>query len=867
MITTSLQHDNESIYIIDTGPPTKKTKVPARTPRKARVAQHEDIPWTAARCQRLLRTISSRIQILRRLSENDFAEQFLRTPKAKRKRAISADPVQNLGTRLAALQTPSRGDDPDWFPTAEKKEIAKTYGGRARLKKQHSASNVQDGKGDSRFRTPYIKSLLRPEAMLSPVSPADDPYSTCNRLGQACRKGKQDAIQPKTHAERALKTLMDSFDSLLGATDPAVPEPRRGAPSMRRMCLRRVPAYIQYEQRWAEEEEDDYVFDATETMYLQLENLGQGSCSNLRELVRAHAVMLITDAMQERMWPLKSLDVLMEICVRHHAITESQQLLWTWLDSSHGKIEEPLKKFIGHAESIGSPGFMFRCLAQLTTPPGTDFPQLVLDKDIWKAIPTSLARRSYHADTAAFLRRFAWECQRMRCSTASSPGNPDRVHLMLEDILHLLTSMAILNGLSNETRDAHNSFADGIHRLALHIASDFSYSTGWHLEGGLTPEILNNFLAGSLMTHVAVGRFSSDECQVGFDALVDMLCEVDARVAQISSKHKQTASSVRAAFVINVARLMDCAEVGVLRASIIKQTAKGLLQSAERLCTAKALPLRLLASEIATSWAESQLDDDSQDFAEQIQRIAVVESSDDVAQSADGQYQPNGFYWEAAIGEWVASTPHVQSATLPCPKESSVISQDSGIGMSEAETPSKAPNVPVPRVSETELQPEAPGIDTSGAVFKPSKQPLREMKKENKVARGHSAYSPGRDELSLSSHKVKISKPIIAIFNDPESGSPENVEGIVPVLARPNKSTTPGDYQERDELANTPRFSRQPLTPVRSKTGASRMKTKRSKSSVVNATSSRMILRSHKKPRAEDKENDNERFDDDELAS
>ena len=921
MESLPIHYHTESIAIVDTPSRQKKTKKNcARTPRKGRGAQQEDIPWTAARCQRLLRTISSRIQILRRLSENDFAEQFLRTPKAKRKRDIPIDPVEKLESSLAALQTPSRGGDPEWFPTTEKKGNVRNYGGRRRPKKHQAESQGQHGKADVGFRTPYIRSLLRPEALVSPISPADDAYSTSNRLAQIGRRGKQDAIQPKTHAERALKTLLDSFDSLLGSTDPIAPQPRRGASSLRSMCLRRMPAYIDYEQRWAEEEEDDYVFDATETIYVQLENMGEGQESSLRELVRAHAVMLITDAMRERMWPLKSMDTLMKICARHQALIESQQLLWTWLESSKGKIEEPQKKFIGHALDTGSVGFMFRTLAELSTGQDVELSDLCSNKSVWRELPTALARRSHHANAAVFLRRIASGCYNLDCSTDVWPSHQaERTSPWLRTSF-VCWSPWLFSKVSTATDQ--NSMADKLHRLALEVGQNSLQSSinTPHDHGGAF-EVVDYFLTASLMLHAALGTFEHVEGRVGFDASMSMLQELELRNRQIHPKRQKDIPRRRATFTMDVAQFCECADVGLSSKTIVKKTAFGLLQATTNLCSTEAFSLKVLASDIATLWAESELDNDSQDFADDIQRLAVSSSPGDISQSADGNDQLNGFRWEAAIGEWVAATPFVEQPSRRDLDGSSSI--DSGIGMSDTDTPSKivrnsrqkpqqdrfagnqsrqSPSEPADCSTPTEEPFQKPlkvdaviptGIRAADSTEDLSKQiqatnvlhhdnstlslstiivPIdssMEQTKKRKARRrpkAHKSVDPDRDELSLSPRKPELATTTIAIFNDPEDSPLKIHEDNISSQVQITEPIDVNRTQERDELAMTPHVIKQPLTPVRTTADVSKVRGRRSKSRPALVTPARMTLRSHRKPRMKDKENEGERVSEDELG-
>lgn len=833
-------HHIESIPIAST-PTCRKKTTGSRTPRRARAHLQEDIPWTAARCQRLLRTISSRIQILRRLSENDFAEQFLRTPKAKRKRDVSVDPVEKLGSRLAALQTPSRGDDPEWFPSTQKKCAGRTYGGRGRGKKAQATAQDEESKGELGFRTPYIRRLLRADAMLSPESPAD-PYSTSGRLAQISRKGQQDAIQPKTHAERALKTLLDSFDNLLASTNPELPERRRGASSLRSMCLRKIPEYIDYEQRWAEEEEDDYVFDATETIYVALENLGCGSWSSLRELVRAHAVKMIIDAMHERMWPLTSFDRLMDICTKHNAITESHRLLRTWLQCSKGRIEEPEKCFVHHAAKSGSTGFMYRTLADsLTTLDDDRFNAAVL-QSLWTELPTALARRSFFVDAAAFVRKFALDFCLARTSNDRLSAQRRMNLETLSDLISIITTMALRNGFTQDgSTDQPNIMADNLHWLAFEIAQ----SALAHNEvaegccGAL--EVANCFLSSSLMVHAALGTYDQVQDRMEFNVLYDLVHQHDSKAGRSQSSGRSSINSTRATAMCRVARHATGWDISVSQHDVLRQTVSGLLLAQSQASSKHNSVLKSLAIEIAAIWAQSQGDNASYLFAEEVQRLVLSDAPRNSSlSSSESDEEINGYKWEEAIGEWVATTPLPLIADEGEAREASVSSRDSGIGMSESDTPSKNPTT---ATMDPKERADSQEIDVQMSPALPLCRRLRPDERDElasspcKPMPDVPMADPERDELASSplksmgsttlaadiTHQMQVT-PIHANEMD-QSGNKDNLEGI------------PLRLQDRDELAMTPHVARKASA-----------KGRRSRTRTVQATPARMTLRSQRKP-------------------
>ncbi|KAK5165767.1 uncharacterized protein LTR77_008690 [Saxophila tyrrhenica] len=693
MDATYTKHLSESIPLSDAPKTSTRKRSTTQTPRKARLAQQEDIPWTAARCNRLLRTIASRIHILRRLSENDFAEQALRTPKVKRKRDVAEDAaVEKLGMKLAALETPSRGDDPEWFPGTGKKGVRRTYGGRRNARKPETDTHSKDSRGDVGFRTPFIRKILRPEAA---VSPADDVYSTSSRMAQMGKKGRQDAIQPKTHAERALKTLLDSFDSLLASTDPKVAESRRGAGSLLGMCLRKVPAYIDYEQKYAEEEEDDWGFDAIETVYLDLERLGRVSWHGLRRVTRAHAVRMIIDAMAERMWPLRSLDSLMDICTKHHAVKEGHELLRAWLVSSKGKIEKPVEKFVEMALRSDSNGFLFRTLGELLSSEILGCTEVASVTELWHALPVAMARRSSQRCAIGFLEQYASACSKLQDNgdeeAASSELNALCSTVPLHTTLPLLTSMCLMASHRAGLQEGEAEAMSGeLHRVALNIVR-IPTRHDTPCDPVICLKVQDLFLTTAILVGAVRGDSEASSETVGFGALSCLLYG-DSQTGSASRRRLVNLNRDRAALVCKAIKCVESLDKSAAQA-IARRACTGLMQAADTVTDKGASIMADLAVEVAATWAEYRGDNDSYAFADDIQREALICSSDPAnhdPSSSSGEV--GGYRWEEGIGEWVAATPAERIAKEQKSREGSVISQDSGIGMSEPVSPKVKPS-------------------------------------------------------------------------------------------------------------------------------------------------------------------------------
>ena len=660
-------------------------KTPCKLKRKrsnSRQRNAEDIPWTAARCNRLLRTIASRIHILRRLSENDFAEQAARTPKAKRKRDFSViDPVERLESKFAVLETPSRADDPEWFPTEEKKMVARTYGGRvARMQKGRKEGRVAATESaEARFRTPLIKKILRPEAADSPL---DDAYSTSSRIGQSAKKGRQDSIQPRTHAERALKTLLDAFDSLLVSTKPSVPAPKRGASSLMSMCLRQIPQYIDFEQDWAEEEEGNYNFDATKAVYADLEDLGTGEgWQGLREVVRAHAVKMILDAMADRMWPLQSLNRLLDSCIRNDARKESLKILGVWFVCAKGKIEDRLEKLFQCCKKLDAFGFSFRVLKEQMEHGSLTLEELSSCSELWDRLIEPLSRRSTQSDAAAFWEHYVLACLRAACD--SVPGM-DSGKTRRESLLHITTvlvTVVSVQSLSHKPEDPkRTSLSEHLFRVAVSAVRKCEQVES--ARGARVPTaasaIVEKALISGLVPQVSCNADPATS-GIALSRLLHMFADMDG-----PGHFSKMLMAARAEFVIETAKCINLIDQPAAK-DFIKNVTTELLRAANEVSEISgnrraARFAKDFAVAVAMVWAEHRSENEWYAFAEKIEKAASVDLSPrgGAARTPESAQRRRRFRWEDGIGEWIAATPAADD-TVPrnLTKAASKTSQDS----------------------------------------------------------------------------------------------------------------------------------------------------------------------------------------------
>jgi len=124
--------------------------------------------------------------------------------------------------------------------------------------------------------------------------------------------------------------LYNGLDALLKGTEKSTRPQNCGARSLFSVCLRRVPDYIAAEQSWHESQDDDDDVDVCSEVYNHLENMGSTSGEGwkpLREVVRAHGVAMLGDAIREGLIDHIVGRGLVFLCIHALAFDEAEDLL------------------------------------------------------------------------------------------------------------------------------------------------------------------------------------------------------------------------------------------------------------------------------------------------------------------------------------------------------------------------------------------------------------------------------------------------------------------------------------------------------------------------------------------------------------
>ena len=342
-----------------TATPIERPRSPLENPSHATTTQ---IPWTAARCQRLLRPLSSKISHLKRLN----SERLHRLDTAGQKSSgtggpgPASKPLNEKDAISKLCRQSSKQEDPDWdCDTRPRKKIKRTYSGKASSLKPESVPQSKSSSGRPSKTGPM--NILPQMLAQEPGSPSSLQASqlridSSKKDGEALRKlahlANHSSCEAKgralLHEEfatpggcrdrlRLFKGISDSLNTILLATQTHERKKcsNLGSRSLFATCLRQVPRYISLEERWAVSENPDHDRNVSSEMYCELESTAVADgWQPLRVIVRANSIFLIQAAFEDGTLGVKSMLDIADLCSRNDALDEAQSIFDTLIVST-----------------------------------------------------------------------------------------------------------------------------------------------------------------------------------------------------------------------------------------------------------------------------------------------------------------------------------------------------------------------------------------------------------------------------------------------------------------------------------------------------------------------------------------------------
>jgi hypothetical protein len=597
-------------------------------PKRKRLSHESvrDVPWTVARCNRLLRTITSRVNLLRKQSKLGTDGPCVRDAESKMRRSLD---------KVVLEESPSsrnQANDPTWLPGAKCKATAKTYGGKPK-----SQSRPTPQRTDSGFSTPFVKRLLENDT--SSIVEQSFDKAKLDGVNRQSTKTRHLPVQLSSSNEEAQRNLVAAFNSLLTTTDsPSEPE-RTGARSLVSACLNRVPHYIDLEIEDTHQS-NIHTEDIVSSIYSDLESLGtnsDGGWSGLREVVRLHCVHLICAATEEGLINDARISELVTACSKKGALPEAESLIRSWLNHHRSRASTRLDESDCALATLAE----LRISHDASDLYLRQFAELVDSDSVWvadvlrpgctslKELITALIRGPGQEVPLAYL-----EAAVMKdCEASNTTSLP-----VFTRLAGLLASIALTRAGTRTVSFSDLDLPAVVHRIAIRV---MQHNSGKQ-ELGMRSKCIHPFVMADLLLQLAKLPQTPFITSIPMDASIPAVAEHQHAFVK---------------FVCNVAHHVSrFSEADEIESLLL--TTSGILSPPPECSNENRDLLSRLGFEVAFAFGEQTGVEIDHRFADTVatnnQESNVPK---DLVQTPRRRIQVSGFKWEEGLCEWVAATP------------------------------------------------------------------------------------------------------------------------------------------------------------------------------------------------------------------
>ena len=345
--------------------PTAAAADPVRRPRELACDYSPgngggQAPWTAARCQRLLRPLSSKIALLRKLKRAEALKHNAGSTTVSDEQQVLSMRGASIGPKepIRDCHRSFDGESAEWECNPRpSKRMRWTYSARfngsipstEEVCTSERPSDLKDGPMDILSQLLNSSSETSRQTSSSSQHQLDDGrsykeklYTATKRASKSSRKTFECDVIRRVPGVKSMfpvygkskeacmlhKGITDSLMAMLISTRGSGQSEPSGCRSLFSMCLKRVPEYILEEEQCAMEEDPDSDLDISSMIYSDLEASAVAETwKPLRQIVRAHGVLLIEAAIQDDTIQIDAALSLVTMCLVRDAPDAAQSLL------------------------------------------------------------------------------------------------------------------------------------------------------------------------------------------------------------------------------------------------------------------------------------------------------------------------------------------------------------------------------------------------------------------------------------------------------------------------------------------------------------------------------------------------------------
>jgi hypothetical protein len=642
--------------------------------------------WTAARCNRLLRALKSRVAIL--------DKDLLRIQDQSQSRERTAE-VKAGRIRKAGLDT-------DW--TQARKRVKRTYstrGGRnnndarvdQHIQKLQTSSEARPFiPGEVSVPTPLLNRArgdmaFTGSSVVPPLEPDTLDFRSNKRLkvkdvqldSQLSRTLRD--IRKETPAIRysIYEGIYNGLEALLKATTPEEPEQKRAGPkSLLSLCLRAVPYYIaQEEEAYMEEIKHKSVINSRDIpteVYDDLEAFGSHGkgWKSFRIIVRSHGIQLVSNAIRTGSLEAEFVGILITLCIHAKATKEAEVLLSSFLSTSRfpapksvftrfddDPATRPLSMLWKYVEITGSFSFQYRQLSALICDDLLPMGWLATKElaPVWTRVIQALSTGPADTDALLFMDTVLPLLARTGSSGRDEDRNAKGGELMLQavkqtflSLLTTLSSIVILSGDAAEQTQAQNSDAQAV-EYGHFVTLMRSCLMQWELSHAFNTQGTLLVMTNLLLRDFGHERFESKNTLV--DILANYLRHLGLSSSTLSSYQEVVT------FICSIARCCGrgASNSGFEHLKYLHQTFENLVCDRD---SEGSNIVREIIADSALGFAQDVPDRKHLDYAETMEaKVHRMDTKPQVGSTPGNSLDSSliGFRWEEGISEWVTATP------------------------------------------------------------------------------------------------------------------------------------------------------------------------------------------------------------------